>query len=330
MQFGINLGMPSPALAPAEQLDEWRHTLAVAERAGYSFVSVLHQWLSHPFQFLAPFPVLAWLAGQAPGLTYMTGVLQLPVLNPAQLAEDVVTADYLTNGRFMLGVGIGYRPELFQAAGADRADRVARFTEALSVMTALLSGAQVDHSGRFFEVHGRLARVPSAPVPVVAGGQSFGAVRRAGRLGLGWYVPSQVGEDDLAELVPAFLAARAEAGHGGDPVLVLTRNVCVADTDSAALAHAATFMGDTFGAYRTLGLEEKTTVRVHRSFEEEVSKRAIVGSTATCTDRLRALVDRYPVSHLQLRPQGPGFVGGEQGLRESLSLLGNDVLPKLR
>jgi len=106
-------------------------------------------------------------------------------------------------------------------------------------------------------------------------------------------------------------------------------NVCVADTDQAALDHAATFMGDTFGAYRSLGLEEKTTIRVHRSFEEEVSGRAIVGSAATCVDRLRALVDRYPISHLQLRPQGPGFVGGEQGLRESLRLLASSVLPKL-
>lgn len=331
MEFGINLGMPAAGLAARSQQDEWRKTLDVADRSGFGFVSVLHQWLSHPFSFLSPFPVMSWMAGQFPRFTYATGVLQLPVLNPVQLAEDVVTADYLTDGRFMLGVGLGYRPELFQAAGARRADRVARFEEALAVLTALVSGQPVEHDGEFFQVHGQLARAAtqSPRPPVIIGAQSRGAAVRAGRLGDGWYIPSQVGEDDLAELMPAYLDARRSTNRDGPGVVVLTRNVCIADTDAAAIEHAAGFMHDTFGAYRTWGLEETTTVRVHRSFDEEVNHRAIVGSVETCTRRLVELVRAHPVTHLQLRPQGPGFVGGEEGLRSSLELLGREVLPVL-
>lgn len=331
MQFGINLGMPAAGMPPATQLGEWRETLAVAQSSGFNFVSVLHQWLSHPFSFLSPFPVLSWLAGQCPGLSYTTGVLQLPVLNPAQLAEDVVTADYLTDGKFMLGVGLGYRPELFTAAGARREDRVARFEEALTVVSALVTGQRVDHDGRFFQVHGQLARaaIQSPRPPVIIGAQSRGAAIRAGALGDGWYIPSQVGEDDLAELVPAYLEGRRSSGRDGVGIIVLTRNVCVADTDDAAVDHASGFMQDTFGAYRGWGLEEATTVRVHRSFQEEISRRAIVGSVDTCRRRLVELTKAYPVTHLQLRPQGPGFVGGEQGLRSSLRLLGQEILPAL-
>ncbi|HEX5114179.1 MAG TPA: LLM class flavin-dependent oxidoreductase [Pseudonocardiaceae bacterium] len=329
MDFGINLGMPNPGMKPDEQLAEWRRTLAAAGEAGFTFVSGLHQWLSHPFQFLSPLPTLAWMAGQFPDFHYATGVLQLPVLNPVQLAEDVMTADYLTGGKFILGVGLGYRPELFQAAGADRADRVARFEEAVVLMRALWTDGEVHHDGRFFQCHGTLARRPMTEPPVVVGAQSRGAAERAGRLGDGWYIPSQVAEPDLAELFPVYLEARRAAGKSGAGTVVLTRNVCVAPTDQEAVDHARTFMGDTFGAYRTWGLEESTTVRVHRTFDEEISQRAVVGSVDTCRDRLRALCDRFPVSHLQLRPQGPGFQATEAGLRDALGLLGEHVLPAL-
>ena len=331
MECGINLGMPNPTLAPADQLGEWRQTLAAAREAGFSFVSFLHQWLSHPFQFLAPLPTLAWKAGQFPDFHYATGVLQLPVLNPVQLAEDVMTADYLTNGRFLLGVGLGYRPELFEAAGARRDDRVARFEEAIELMRALWSGAEVDHDGKFFTCHGRLARRPvqRPHPPIIIGAQSRGAARRAGLLGEGWYIPSQVAEPDLDDLFPVYLDARREAGRPGPGVVILTRNVCVAPTDEQAVEHARGFMGDTFGAYRAWGLEERTTVRVHRGFDEEISQRAIVGSVDTCRRRLRTLCERFPISHLQLRPQGPGFQSTEAGLRQALGLLGAEVLPAL-
>lgn len=328
MQFGLNLGMPGP-LPAAEQLDEWRRTLAVAEECEFSFVSVLHQWLSHPFSFLSPFQVIAWMAAQFPSFEYMTGVLQLPVLNPAQLAEDVVSADYFSGGRFSLGVGLGYRPELFAAAGARRGDRVARFVEAVDVMRKLWTGESVAHTGRFYDVHGQLARRPiqDPHPPIVVGAQSDGGVRRAGAIADGWCIPSQVGDDDLARLIPIYLAARAQSGREGPGILILTRNVCIAATDEEAVEHASTFMADTFGAYRRWGLEEPKTVRVHRSFEEEISERSVVGSAETCARRLAALAGAYPVTHLLLRPQGPGFSGSEDGLRRSLRLLSEQVLP---
>ena len=331
MEFGINLGMPNPSLSPTQQLEDWRATLRTTKEAGFSFVSALHQWLSHPFQFLSPFPILAWMAGQFPELNFMTGVLQLPALNPAQFAEDVVTLDYLTEGRCLIGVGLGYRPDLFQAVGAEKSQRTALFEESLEIAKGLWSGERVNHNGAHFHISGQLARVPvqQPHPPIVIGAQSKGAVIRAGTLGDGWYIPSQVGEDDLDELFPIYLAARRTAGKTGAGVTVLTRNVCIADTDEAAKDHAAGFMNDTYAAYRPLGLEERTTVRVHRTFEEEITTRAVVGSVATCQRRLSSILLRYPVSHLQLRPQGPGFTGSEDGLRKSLMLLGERVLPSL-
>ena len=208
------------------------------------------------------------MAGQFPAFSYLTGVLQLPALNPAQFAEEVVTLDYLTNGQCMIGVGLGYRPELFRAVGAEKSQRVGRFEEAIDIARRLWTGADIDHDGYHFKIKGQLGRVPtqSPHPPIVIGAQSVGAVARAGAIGDGRYIPSQAGEDDLEELFPIYLEARRLSGRTGVGNIVLTRNVCIADTDDEAKNFASTFMTDTFGAYRKLGLEERTTAESSSEF----------------------------------------------------------------
>ena len=67
----------------------------------------------------------------------VTGVLLTPLLNPAQVAEDIATLDHIARGRLVFGIGLGYRAEEFEAAGAKMSERVPRFEEGLALMKRL-------------------------------------------------------------------------------------------------------------------------------------------------------------------------------------------------
>src|SRR4051794_36832691 len=102
--------------------DDGRHLpnmmeqVRAARDAGFSSLWLPQHFVSGPkMRQLATSPMLGLLAGLAEGMTLGTGVLLLPMLNPVLLAEEAATLDHLTDGRFILGVGLGYRAEEFQA-----------------------------------------------------------------------------------------------------------------------------------------------------------------------------------------------------------------------
>ena len=93
--------------------------------------------------------MLGLLAGIAEGMTLGTAVMLLPMLNPVLLAEEAATIDHLTDGKFILGVGLGYRDHEFQALGIERRSRVPRFREYIEVMRRLWSEERVTFHGKF-------------------------------------------------------------------------------------------------------------------------------------------------------------------------------------
>lgn len=114
------------------------------------------------------------------------GVYLLALRNPVLVARQLSTLNALAPGRLVLGVGVGGedRHEV-EVAGVDPRTRGRRMDECLEVLRALSSGEPVTYHGRFFDVTD--ARIlPPFDVPILVGGRSDAAVRRAGRLGDGW------------------------------------------------------------------------------------------------------------------------------------------------
>jgi alkanesulfonate monooxygenase SsuD/methylene tetrahydromethanopterin reductase-like flavin-dependent oxidoreductase (luciferase family) len=123
-----------------------------------------------------------------PTLPVHTGVYLLPLRHPLLVARQLADLSRIAPGRLVFGVGIGGedRREVFNA-GVDPATRGARMDESLALVRRLLAGEPVTHQGRFFDLdHAVISPAPVTPVPVVVGGRSDAAVRRAGRLGDGW------------------------------------------------------------------------------------------------------------------------------------------------
>ena len=100
-------------------------------------MAVSHHYLLTPFQMVQPLPLLGRLAAEAGAMRLITNIFLLTIHTPAYVAEQVASLDVLTEGRFVFGVGLGYRPEEFEGMGVEMKTRVSRFLEILDVARRL-------------------------------------------------------------------------------------------------------------------------------------------------------------------------------------------------
>jgi probable F420-dependent oxidoreductase len=136
-----------------------------------------------------PLVTLAYLAARTTRVRLGTGVLILPLRNPVVLAKQVASLDVLSRGRVSLGIGVGVLPEEFAAVGVGMHDRGRRADEAIDVLRALWEQELPRHEGPFVTLRDVDAhpRPVQRPLPILVGGHSEAALRRAVERGDGWY-----------------------------------------------------------------------------------------------------------------------------------------------
>jgi alkanesulfonate monooxygenase SsuD/methylene tetrahydromethanopterin reductase-like flavin-dependent oxidoreductase (luciferase family) len=128
------------------------------------------------------------LAMLHPTLPVYSGVYLLPLRHPVLVARQLADIDRLAPGRLIFGVGVGGedRHEV-SVCGVDPATRGLRMNECLTIVRQLLTGTVTTFHGTFFDLDDALiAPAPAAAIPIIVGGRSDAAIRRAGRLGDGW------------------------------------------------------------------------------------------------------------------------------------------------
>jgi probable F420-dependent oxidoreductase len=171
-----------------------------------------------------PFIWLSYVAARTSRIRLGTGVLVLPQREPFVVAKQVASLDVLSEGRVELGIGVGWMAEEFEVLGASFKDRGRRTDEYVAVMRRLWAEAPTSFSGEYvsFEDCTSLPH-PVQPdgVPIIVGGDTAIAARRAGRLGDGWF-PGKLGPDELEPLIEVLRDAAFEAGRDPDHVALYT------------------------------------------------------------------------------------------------------------
>ncbi len=140
--------------------------------------------------FLDPFQALAFLASVTREIRLGTGICLVPQRNPVYTAKEVATVDWLSGGRFDLGIGVGWLEEEFTAVGVPFERRGARCREYIEVMRRLWCDVVSQHRGEFYalpECRQFPKPVQSPHPPIHFGGESDAALRRTADLGQGWY-----------------------------------------------------------------------------------------------------------------------------------------------
>jgi probable F420-dependent oxidoreductase len=231
MDFGIVLANTGPYATP----DGARAIAHGAEAAGFeSLWTVEHVIIPDGYESEYPYdpsgkiqggdttdipdPLiwLSFLAGQTTSLKLGTGILILPQRNPVVLAKECATLDKLSDGRLLLGIGVGWLEEEFNALGVPFVDRGRRTDDYIHAMRALWSEPLASYHGEFVNFDRAISQPKpvAGKVPVIIGGHTKTAAKRAGRLGDGFF-PGKGTNDEVHELISTMRATAEE--HGRDP-----------------------------------------------------------------------------------------------------------------
>jgi probable F420-dependent oxidoreductase len=178
---------------------------------------------------------LSYVAAATRRLRLATGILIVPFRNPVILAKTLASLDRISDGRLLLGIGVGWVREEAEALGVDFAGRGRRTDEYIEVMRTLWREPVASFHGEFVNFDGVVSEPrPAQPggVPIIVGGHSEAAARRTGRLGNGFF-PLGVTPERLASLRRVMEETALE--HGRDPAQIEITCVGQPTAESAEL-----------------------------------------------------------------------------------------------
>ena len=248
MRFGVNILSRGPMATEDGMLT----VAAAAERLGFDFVSV-NDHIVVPADIASRYPyseegdwagrtlgecleqlsMLSFLAGATRRVRLLTSVMVVPHRHPVLAAKMIATADVLSGGRVIVGCGAGWMKEEFEAVGAPSyAERGKATDEYIAAFKELWTAEKPTYKGRHVAFDNILFRpkpVQKPHPPIWIGGESEAAMRRAARLGDGWYPASSNPQNrlDTAERVAIGIEAfrKVAAASGRDPRSVALAHV---------------------------------------------------------------------------------------------------------
>jgi len=163
-------------------------------------------------EFIEPFVAMASMAAVTTRLRFYPGVLKVPVRQPLILAKSLTSLAVMSGGRISLGAGLSPWKEDFIYNGVNFDKRGEIMDECLEILRAAMRGEFFEYHGRHFDFGPlRMRPVPEHPVPILVGGHSKPALRRAARVGDGW-ASANTDLETLRSLVSQLNGFRAEYG----------------------------------------------------------------------------------------------------------------------
>lgn len=334
MRFGLlitNQHLPSEPLA--ERFAETIEQVRLARALGFDLILFGQHFLVNEFQMLQPAVAAARLAAEAGPMRLGITIYLLSLLNPVAVAEEVATLDILTGGRFIFGVGLGYREVEDQAFGLAKGERVGRLVRHLDVIRRLWAGEAVTFDSPYCRLAGartalRPLQRPHPPVWVAANNDR--AVERAAEIGDTWIINPHATLETVARQMALYRAALARAGKPFPSELPMMREICVAESRAEAVRLARPYLEQKYRAYvqwgqhRALPRDDDMT----QAFDDLLRDRFILGDPSECAAEIQRCIAATGATTMLFRVHWPGMP--HEMVTRAMRLLAEKVRPHFR
>ncbi len=331
------------AIAPYQwngRFDHFLEDAQLAESLGFDVVLLAeHHFWADATAWGSPLMALAGLAQRTKTIQLGTGVLLLPLYHPVHVAEDAAFLDMMSDGRLILGLGLGYVQEEFDTFGVPLKQRASRLEEGVRLIERLWTEDAVHFEGRWNRVEG--VSIFPKPVqrprpPIILGGWAEKAVARAAAFADGWMAGPSGHIDRLKACRNVLLESWKENGKTpAEPEIFILREVYV-DEDprrvkEIGLKSMLEANHQTFIVQKHLQRPELMAPRT-KSGEIDMDRlhenRWILGSPEEVVQEIKRYQEALNPTLLSCRLVYPGMAR-EDALR-SIRLFGEKVLPKFK
>ncbi|GIX29769.1 MAG: monooxygenase [Porticoccaceae bacterium] len=326
-RFGLwyDFRNPGPDAPPFEALyRELLDQIVLAEQLGFESVWLTEHHFVEDGYTPSPLVLAAAIASRTERLHIGTNLMVLPLHDPIRIAEDAATVSILSNGRFDLGVSIGYRADEFAAFGRHLKQRPSLLEEAVEVIRRAWSGQPLRFQGKRFRYGDiRVTPVPARPPRVLIGGMSPPAIERVARIGDGFLSTGGLGHD---------LYLDALAKQGKDPALgtiVAGHWAIIAEDPQAEMHRLAPYIlwqTNCYVRWGAFGPDAREFQRVEDAVREGFYE---LWDADTAVRELSSLIERYPqIEDIHFWARFPGEPVDSATRR--LRYIASQVLPRLR
>jgi alkanesulfonate monooxygenase SsuD/methylene tetrahydromethanopterin reductase-like flavin-dependent oxidoreductase (luciferase family) len=320
LRLGLSLWAPNTSQG-------WVRALGLAERADALGLHSLWVPEHHfdPGATSAPLATLAAIAARTRQIRLATTSLLLPLHHPLRLAAEIASLDAISGGRALIGLGRGFRANVFAAFGVDTSVKRDRFDESLDAMLAAWAGEAVPLTGPHFAAKpGESLRLALAPVqrphpPLVVAAFGKKGLQQAARRALPYLASPLESLESLAENYALWEAERSGEPPPGTPRVPVMRIAYAAGSDAEARRVMDALAGDALAAAR------RAPAALARAASEPISARAIVGSAAFVRDELARYRERIGIDLVVARTEVPGATEAERDA--ALERIAGEVMP---
>ncbi len=328
--FVTNQYLPSESMP--QKIQDSAEQVRAARDAGFSLIATGEHYLAAPYQMSTSLTLLSRLAADAGDMQVAATVILVPLHNPVELAESIATLDAITNGKFVFGVGLGYRDEEYTAFGVQKGERVGRFNEAMDLIKRLWSEEEIEFNGKYYTVpKTKISTRPvQSPPPIWVAANNDVAIRRAARWGYPWLINPHATVPMVADQWHRYKAALDEFGNPVPDELPMMREMYVAQDRETAFIESQPFLEGKYKAYADWGQDKALPGEQSFSvpYQELAKDRFLLGSPDDIVSEFRRYAEELGVNHMICRMQWPGMPQ-EQVLKQ-INLLGREVIPRIK
>jgi len=340
MEFGIfNLMGAREADKPAAQVfGEVAEQTRLADELGYTIAWFAEHHFSNYCLCASPLMMVAHCASITKNIRLGTAVVVVPLYNPMRLAAEIATADALSNGRLMLGIGAGYQPYEFERFGVDLKQNLEMTNEFCDILDLAFSRDFFSYQGKHYQVPETHipVRTVQKPLPIYIAGHTQTMFRAAARHGYRALTSGRVGgvkllEEQYADIVAAYAAENVPLSNAH---ITLNRfaHITASRDEGMRFAENARYQSRLASSLRRRQEVMKGTVLVDVPFPDEppletIYNDLLIGDVDTVAEKLVAEIQAAKPVHVCFSFK-VGDTPHKAALR-SMELMMNEVKPKV-